>query len=127
MEALWAERKRPYQFGMADGAPFAFAGFWERWLAPDKQTLESCTILTTTPNSLVSDVHDRMPAILTPENYDRWLDPGIRDPKRVLDCLRPFDPKLMKKHAVSSRVNRPENDDEECAREIQIEQTALLF
>lgn len=92
-----------------------------------ERDLESCTILTTRPNSLVSDVHDRMPAILTPEDYDLWLDPGITDPKRVLDCLRPFDPNLMKKRAVSSRVNRPENDDEECAREVQIEPTPLLF
>ncbi len=119
--------KQPYQFGMADGAPFAFAGLSERWLAPDQQTLESCTILTTRPNSLVFDVHDRMPAILAPEDYDLWLDPGIRDPKRVLNCLRPLDPSLMKKHAVSTRVNRPENDDEDCAREVHIETIPLLF
>ena len=121
------KEKGPFQFGMADGEAFAFAGLWERWLAPDKQTVESCTILTTRPNSLVSGVHDRMPAILRSEDYDLWLDPGIRDPKRVLDCLRPFDANLMKKHAVSSRVNRPENDDEDCAREVLIEATPLLF
>ena len=125
---LEAREKQPYQFAMADGAPFAFAGLWERWLAPDQQTVESCTILTTRPNSLVSDVHDRMPAILTPEDYELWLDPGITSPERVFDCLRPFDSNLMKKHPVSTRVNRPENDDEECVREVPIEQTApLLF
>lgn len=121
------KEKQPFQFGMADGAPFAFAGLWDRWLAPDRETLESCTILTTAPNSLVSAVHDRMPAILAPEDYDLWLDPGIRDPKRVLDCLRPFDAHLMKKYAVSTRVNRSENDDEECAREVHIDPTPLLF
>jgi putative SOS response-associated peptidase YedK len=59
-----------------------------------------------------------MPAILNEEDYDRWLDPGITDPERVADCLKPFDPKFMKKCPVSNRVNRPENDDETCAEEI---------
>jgi putative SOS response-associated peptidase YedK len=80
--------------------------------------LETCAILTTPPNSLVAEIHDRMPAILNEEDYDRWLDPGITDPERVADCLHPFDPKLMNKHPVSNRVNRAENDDEACAEEI---------
>jgi putative SOS response-associated peptidase YedK len=112
---------------MADGAPFAFAGLWEQWNSPDKQRIESRTILTTAPNSLVSDVHDRMPALLKPDDYDLWLDPGITDPKRVFDCLRPFNANLMKKHPVTTRVNRPENDDEECAREVALGQTIPLF
>jgi putative SOS response-associated peptidase YedK len=59
-----------------------------------------------------------MPAILSEEDYDRWIDPGITDPERVRDCLKPFDPKFMKKYPVSNRVNQPENDDESCAQEI---------
>ena len=118
--------KQPYQFAMFNGESFAFAGLWERWNTPDNQSVESCTILTTKPNALVSDVHDRMPAILRPEDYDLWLDPGITEPRRVLECLRPFDANL-KRHPVSARVNRPENDDEECGREVQIQQTTLLF
>jgi len=120
--------KQAYQFDLANGSPFAFAGLWERWHGPDRKILETCTILTTTPNALVSNVHDRMPVILSPDDYDIWLDPGITDPHRVADCLRPFDAKLMKKHPVSARVNRAENDDEECAREVAIEQLdPLLF
>jgi putative SOS response-associated peptidase YedK len=71
-----SKEKQPYQFGMTDRAPFAFAGLWEQWNSPDKQRIETCTILTTRPNSLVSDVHDRMPAILTLDDYDLWLDSG---------------------------------------------------
>ncbi|HTT23145.1 MAG TPA: SOS response-associated peptidase family protein [Candidatus Sulfotelmatobacter sp.] len=90
-------------------------------LAPaDNTFIESCAILTTPPNWLVAEVHDRMPAMLKEEDYDRWLDPGITDPERVADCLRPFDPKLMKKYPVSNHVNRPENDDQECAQEAPI-------
>ena len=112
---------------MADSSSFAFAGLWESWQSPDKGIIESCTILTTEPNSLVSGIHDRMPVIVAQDDYDLWLDPGIKNPKRVADCLRPFDANRMKKYGVSSRVNRPENDDEECAREIQVEQPALLL
>jgi putative SOS response-associated peptidase YedK len=69
-----------------------------------------------------------MPVILAPDDYDLWLDPGITDPQRVVDCLRPFDAKPMKKYPVSARVNRPENDDEECAREVALEEASpLLF
>src|SRR5260370_27917004 len=66
------------------------------------------------------DVHDRMPAILRPEEYDLWLDPGVTAPSPVIGCLQPFDAKLMKKYPVSTRVNRPENDDPACAQEIPL-------
>ena len=125
---LRATEKQPYQFQMVDGSPFAFAGLWERWRGPDKEILETCTILTTTPNALVSEVHNRMPVIVGRDDYDLWLDPGIKDPSRVAQCLGPFDANLMKKYAVSVRVNRPDNDDEECARQVPVEQPVpLLF
>ena len=109
---------------MADDSPFAFPGLWDRWLDQDNKAIETCTILTTRPNSLVADVHDRMPVMLRPEDYDLWLDPGITDAKRVVDCLKPFDSTLMKKYPVST-LNRPENDDQECAREIPLAAPAL--
>lgn len=88
----------------------------------------TCTVLPTQPNSLVSEVHDRMPVIVASEDYDVWLDPRITNPDRVAGLLRPFGSNLMKKYAVTTRVNRNENDDEECAREVAIEHTApLLF
>ncbi len=122
---LGPKGKQPYNFGMADDSPFAFAGLWERWRDHNDQTIETCTILTTKPNCLVADVHDRMPVMLRAEDYDLWLDPGITDPKRVVDCLRPFDAALMRKYPVSARVNRSENDDPDCARAIPVAATAL--
>src|SRR5205823_3503954 len=104
---------------------FAFAGLWERWHQSDDTMLETCAILTTPPNAVVAEVHDRMPAILNEEDYDRWLDPGITDPEQVRDCLKPFDPKLMRKYPVSNRVNRPENDDATCAQEIPADNALL--
>jgi len=65
-----------------------------------------------------------MPAILTTEDYDPWLDPGVTDPACVADCLKPFDARLMKKYPISTQVNCVENDDQECAREVQIASNA---
>jgi putative SOS response-associated peptidase YedK len=121
------KEKQPYALGLSTGSLFAFAGLWDRWRDPNNNITESCTILTTPPNSLVADVHDRMPAMLRMEDYEWWLDPGITDAKGVLDCLKPFDARLMKKYPVSTRVNRPENDDEECTRQVSIEKSALTL
>ncbi len=112
---------------MADGSLFAFAGLWERWRDPANEIVETCTILTTKPNSLVAEVHDRMPAIVSADDYDLWLDPGVTDVRRIADCLKPFETRLMKKYPVSPRVNRPENDDEECAREVPVKETAATL
>ena len=67
---LGGKEKQPYSFGMIDDSVFAFAGLWERWRDPAGESIETCTILTTKPNSLVANVHDRMPVILKLEDYD---------------------------------------------------------
>jgi len=119
----WArsgKEKQPYNFGMADDSLFAFAGLWDRWRDGAGKEILSCTILTTRPNALVADIHNRMPAILRREDYDLWLDPGITDPARVADLLAPFDPRWMRRYPVSQRVNSVKNDDPECAKEIRL-------
>jgi putative SOS response-associated peptidase YedK len=88
---------------MADDSTFAFAGPWESWTDPASKFIESCTILTATPNPLVADVHSRMPVILRVEDYARWLDPRINRPSLISACLKPFDPALMK-NIQSARV-----------------------
>jgi len=69
--------KQPYCFEVGEGGLFVFAGLWDQWKSPEGQIIESCTILTTTPNSLVADMHDRMPVIVPPDKYDLWLDPEV--------------------------------------------------
>ena len=108
-------RKRPYLFRMKGDRPFAFAGLWDTWRR-DGRTLESFTILTTSPNDLVADVHDRMPVIVAPEDYARWLDPA-RNATDVQDLLRPFPADRMEKVPVSTHVNSPANDDPRCAEQ----------
>lgn len=126
-QKLGAKDKQPFNIGMKDGALFAFAGLWERWRnpedkSPDAQPIETLTILTTAANQLVAAVHDRMPVILRPEDYDQWLDPGVTDPERVTGMLQPFDARQMKKYPVGRRVGKVENDDAECAEEISPEE-----
>jgi putative SOS response-associated peptidase YedK len=72
----------------------------------------TCSILTTTPNALRADVHDRMPVILSPEDYDLWLDPGFADVPTLVDLLKPFDANAMRRFEVSTKVNVVANDDE---------------
>ena len=75
-QAIGSRQKQPRSIRMADDSTFAFAGLWECWLDPNAGDVETCTILTTEPNSLVADVHNRMSAILKSEDYDRLADSG---------------------------------------------------
>ena len=121
----WQRRgpaKQPFCFEVGDGGLFAFAGLWERWRDPSGQWVKSCSILTTTPNTVTSTLHDRMPVIIHPDSYDLWLDPGLTNVQVVSDLLKPYDAHSMRSYPVSTRVNRVENDDEECSRPVEIVQ-----
>jgi putative SOS response-associated peptidase YedK len=106
-------KKQPYYFRMRDGKPFAFAGLWDRWHEGD-QAVETCTILTTEANDLVRPIHERMPLILAPEDYDRWLDPAVQKPEQVKPLLHPYRSDVMETYPVSSTVNNPRNDVPRC-------------
>jgi putative SOS response-associated peptidase YedK len=119
----WQHRgktKQPYCFEVNDGELFAFAGLWDRWRDPSGQWLKSCSILTTTPNSVTSAVHDRMPVILDPDNYDLWLDSGMRDVAGASELLKPYDSALIRCYPVSTRINHVANDDEECSAPVEL-------
>lgn len=115
-----AKTKQPFAFGLASGEPYAFAGLWERWKPKDADPLETFTILTTDPNELAERVHDRMPVILEPRDYERWMEPG--DPERPpLDLFRPYPAEKMRAWMVSDRVGNVRNDDAELLKEWQPE------
>jgi putative SOS response-associated peptidase YedK len=116
--------KQPFCFEVDNGELFAFAGLWDRWKDPNGQWIRSFSILTTTPNAITSQVHDRMPVILAKDDYDFWLDPGMTDAATVTGLLKPFDARLTRCYPVSSRVNQVQNDDVECSRAIQLETPA---
>lgn len=118
--------KQPFHFGLKDDSLFAFAGIWDRWMAPAGQAIESCAILTTTPNQLLRDVHDRMPAMLNEQDYDEWLATPPTESHRLTDLLVPCDACLMKRYPVSSLVNYPQNDIPACAIEVPESSSAQI-
>jgi putative SOS response-associated peptidase YedK len=82
------------------------------------KAIETCSIITTTPNALLIDIHDRMPVILPDDAYDLWLDPGFQKPDAICDLLKPFNPVLMRRYEVSNRVNLVKNDDPACSEPV---------
>ena len=105
--------KQPYYIRMKEGRPFAFAGLWESWKDEDGPEIRSCTILTTKPNALAAEIHDRMPVILPAGAYDVWLDPEAgRD--ELYGLLAPYPEDEMEAYPVSRFVNSPQNNDPRC-------------
>ncbi|XPM59709.1 MAG: SOS response-associated peptidase [Leptolyngbya sp. IPPAS B-1204] len=107
-------KKQPYYFQLKDHQIFGFAGLWEHWHSPEGDEIQSCTILTTAANELMRSVHDRMPVILHPQDYDLWLDPTIQANERLHSLLRPYPDAEMHAYPVSTRVNSPQNDSPDC-------------
>ena len=109
--------KQPWRFVMISGEPFALAGLWDRWRRADAAELLTFTILTTTPNEVTRPVHDRMPVIMAPDNYERWLNP--QTPREELPpLLRPYPPDQMTGYPVSRAVNNPSHDRPACIERI---------
>jgi putative SOS response-associated peptidase YedK len=106
--------KKPYHFRMRDLAPFALAGLWEEWHSPEGEVIESCCVITTTANAVLAPVHDRMPVILPPESYARWLDPAYDRVEGLLPLLVPYPADAMESFPVSTTVNSPKYDGPEC-------------
>ncbi|MED4284779.1 SOS response-associated peptidase [Priestia megaterium] len=107
------KNKQPFRFVMKDERPFAFAGLWEQW-NKGEEPLYTCTIITTKPNEVTKEVHDRMPVILEEDVYDLWLNPQMDDTEYLKSLLVPYPADGMKMYPVSTVVNSPKNDLEEC-------------
>lgn len=107
------KNKQPYFIQMKDGRPFAFAGLWERW-SKSETAIESCTIITTSPNSLLAELHNRMPVILSEQAAHLWLDPEIEQPEPLTSLLVPYSEDEMIAYPVSTLVNSPKHDSSDC-------------
>jgi hypothetical protein len=84
------KNKQPFCIEVNSGELFAFAGLWDRWKDATGKSVETCSIRTTIPNAVTSAVHNRMPVILNPDNYDLWLDPGMNHASAASDLLKPL-------------------------------------
>jgi putative SOS response-associated peptidase YedK len=112
-------KKQPYYVSIPSGEPFAFAGLWERWTdKDDKSVYSSCTIITTAASESIREIHHRMPVILYPEVYEKWLDVEIQDPKDLESVLRDGIIHDMKYYPVSTFVNSVKNNDPNCIKPI---------
>ena len=100
--------KQPFFIHRLDGQPFALAGLWEHW-EKDGEVIESGAIIVTEGNKLMSPIHDRMPVIIDPENFNRWLDPGVSS-DAVADLLVPHDEYGFEAYPISTAVNKPANN-----------------
>ena len=106
------KKKYPLHYRLRDGQPFAFAAIWDRWAGP-AGPLFTCALLTTTPNELVREVHDRMPVILPRSAYAAWLDPAA-DPGGLRELLAPYPASEMVMAPANPAVNKPTFDGPEC-------------
>ncbi len=106
--------KQPMFIHRPDHAPFAIAGLWERWTSPDGSLIESCTLLTTEPNAMMAGIHNRMPVILDPADYEMWLDAGHVKPDAAQHLLRPCPDDWLTAYPVSTVVNNARNEVAAC-------------
>lgn len=111
--------KQPVYIRLKSKEPFAFAGLWDTWTSPEGEVIQSCTIITCEPNSLMKKFHHRMPVILTPESYDFWLDENNHDIEKLQELLVPYPAKLMEAYEVSTVVNSPARDVPDCIKPLR--------
>ncbi len=106
--------KAPYFIHMKDSSPFALAGLWERWTdRATGNTIVSSSIITTSPNGLIMDIHNRMPVILAPDDYRTWLSMEGQPDNVLMACLKTYPPEEMEAYEISRMVNSPANDSPE--------------
>ena len=117
---LQGKQKQPMWIGLKSKRPFAFAGLWEHWTPAEGEPIESCTIITTEPNKLMQNIHNRMPVILTPHDYDLWLDPTMQQVETVKPLLRPFTSEELVAYPVSTLVNNPRHDAPQCLEPVAV-------
>jgi putative SOS response-associated peptidase YedK len=107
--------KIPHHIRMKNSGVFAFAGLWDRWVG-EGQTLDSCTIIVMPSNEVMKPIHERMPAIIAPANYDWWLNARITDKQEIMQYLNSAPSSRLTAYPVSTWVNSPKNSDARCSK-----------
>ncbi len=115
--------KQPFFFRMLDERPFGFAGLWDGWEGDRGQVINSCTILTTDANEVLRPVHDRMPVVLHPDDYELWLDKDVRKRDLLQDLLRPYPASEMIAYPVSTLINSSRNQGAELVKLLAVNST----
>jgi putative SOS response-associated peptidase YedK len=119
------KRRRPHHVRLATGELFGLAGLFESWKSPEGESVGSCTLLTTAASPAMSPLHDRMPILVDPEHYRKWLDPDLQEPDAILSLTRSSISEGLVFHQVSFRVNSPRNDDSACIEPTEPDQLRI--
>lgn len=106
--------KKPWLFRTHDEEPFCFAGLWDAWHAPDGTVRETCAFVTGEPNDLMRPIHHRMPVMLGPDDYGRWLDPALTQTEQITPLLHIPLTAAVSKFAVSTHVSNVRHEGPEC-------------
>ena len=119
------KRKQPYYIHLEPRRPFAFAGLWDRWKAPDGDWQTSFTIITCAPNERIAELHDRMPVILAPDDWERWLTREPLPPEALQDLLAAAPPEGWVIEPVGEWVNKADHEGPACIESRPV-QTSLF-
>lgn len=126
-------RKQPFFIHRADGGRLAMAGLYEYWRDPagdpadDTAWLRTCTVITTTATDAVGHIHDRMPMVVPPQQWDAWLDPELTDPEDARRLLTVTEPEQLEAYAVSTLVGNVKNNGPELLHPLVTEPEPGLF
>ncbi|TLS35704.1 SOS response-associated peptidase [Pseudalkalibacillus caeni] len=112
------DKKIPMRIRVDQGRLFAMAGLWDKWKDKNGESVFTCTIITTRPNDLMKDIHNRMPVILSKEEEQAWLDPRNQNANDLEELLVPFPEHKMDAYRISSAINSPKNNFPECIKPI---------
>ena len=113
------DKKQPYYIYRADHTPLALAGLWDRWVDPATgEKIESCTIVTLPATHPMQQIHERMPAVLEPDFFDTWLDPGFKETHLLRDVLSAPKEGVLEMYPVSSYVSNAAHDGEKCKEQL---------
>jgi len=106
-------KKKPVYVRLRSGKPFGFAGLYSDWNSPDGEAVRTSTIITTDANGVLAPIHDRMPVIIPPDQYELWLDPSVHEKDRLIPVLMPYPDDELVLYEVTAAVNSPKNDSPE--------------
>lgn len=112
--------KRPHRITLKDQKLFTFAGIWNNFTFEDGQKYATCAIITAASGREMRKIHDRIPVIINPEEKATWLNPALNDPLKLSELIKPLPDELFFTYQVSSIVNNPRNDNEECIKPIAV-------
>lgn len=115
-----AEGKQPMRIVLKDQSIFSLAALYDTWISPNGEKISTCTIITTEPNRLVADIHDRMPVILHEEDEETWLNRNNQNAEQLMSLLKPFPAENMEAYPVSPAVGNVKNDSKELIKPVNI-------